>query len=131
MTDPSGHALGHGGDGAFPWRLAAAGVLLGMSMLARWFPPAEWAALGAVAIGLPPVAKKGLVAMGQKVLGIDFLMAVAVLGALAIGAKVVVIVLAVLGLANLWLAVAADTGTSLVVIALGLGMLRYPEPSST
>ena len=40
-------------------------------------------------------------------------------------------VLAVLGPANLWLAVAADTGTSFVVIALGLGMLRYPEPITT
>ncbi len=48
--------------------------------------------------------------------------------ALAIGTKAIVMVLAVLGLANLWFAVAADTGTSLVVIALGLGMLRYPEP---
>ena len=47
--------------------------------------------------------------------------------ALAIGAKAVVMVLAVLGIANLWLAVAADLGVSLVVIALGLGMLRYPD----
>ena len=46
---------------------------------------------------------------------------------LAIGAKAVVMVLAVFGYANLWLAVAADMGVSLVVIALGLGMLRFPE----
>jgi Cd2+/Zn2+-exporting ATPase len=46
---------------------------------------------------------------------------------LAIGAKGVVMVLAVLGIANLWIAVAADMGVSLVVIALGLGMLRFPE----
>ena len=46
---------------------------------------------------------------------------------LAIGAKGVVVVLAVLGIANLWIAVAADMGVSLVVIALGLGMLRFPD----
>jgi Cd2+/Zn2+-exporting ATPase len=48
--------------------------------------------------------------------------------ALAIGAKGVVMVLAVFGIANLWIAVAADMGVSLVVIALGLGMLSFPEP---
>ena len=50
---------------------------------------------------------------------------------LAIGAKGVVMVLAVLGIANLWIAVAADMGVSLVVIALGLGMLRLPEASTS
>ncbi|HNH47861.1 MAG TPA: heavy metal translocating P-type ATPase, partial [Myxococcota bacterium] len=48
--------------------------------------------------------------------------------AIAIGAKAAVMVLAVLGFANLWLAVAADLGTSLIVIALGLSILGYPEP---
>lgn len=54
-------------------------------MLTRWFPPAEWAALAAVAVGVPPVMKKGLIALRRRVLGIDFLMTVAVLGALTIG----------------------------------------------
>ncbi len=83
--EASGHVHEHGGADGFPLRLAAAGLLLGVSMLARWFPLAEWAALGAVSIGLPPVLKKGLVALRHKVLGIDFLMTIAVLGALAIG----------------------------------------------
>jgi Cd2+/Zn2+-exporting ATPase len=42
--------------------------------------------------------------------------------------KAVVMVLGVVGIANLWLAVAADMGTSLVVIGIGLSMLRFPLP---
>jgi Cd2+/Zn2+-exporting ATPase len=68
-----------------PWRLVATGALVGLSMLASWYPPAEYAALAAVAVGLPPVARKGFAALRQRVLDINFLMTVAVLGALVIG----------------------------------------------
>ena len=44
--------------------------------------------------------------------------------ALAVGAKVVVMVLAITGHANLWMAIAADLGVSLVVVANALRMLR-------
>lgn len=82
----TGHGHEHGGGAAgIPWRLVATGALVGVSMLSSWFPPAEWAALVAIAISLPPVAKKGFVALRQKVLDINFLMTVAVGGAIAIG----------------------------------------------
>ncbi len=48
--------------------------------------------------------------------------------AFAIGVKALFLVLAVLGQATLWMAVAADTGASLVVIANGLRALRGPAP---
>lgn len=84
--EKSGNAHEHGGgERGFPWRLVGTGAFVGISMLSGWFPPAEWAALAAVALGLPPVAKKGLLALRQRVLDINFLMTVAVLGALAIG----------------------------------------------
>ena len=43
---------------------------------------------------------------------------------LAITAKAVVLVLAFFGLANLWMAIAADLGVSLVVVANALRLLR-------
>ena len=46
---------------------------------------------------------------------------------LALLTKVLVLVLAVLGLANLWMAIAADVGTSLLVIANALRLLRPTE----
>lgn len=89
-VDKPGGSEGHGHDhgeteGGVPWRLVATGALVGVSLLSEWFPLAEWAALGAVALGVPPVAKKGLLALRRKVLDINFLMTVAVIGALAIG----------------------------------------------
>jgi Zn2+/Cd2+-exporting ATPase len=44
--------------------------------------------------------------------------------ALAVGAKLVVLVLAILGYADLWMAIAADLGVSLVVVANALRLLR-------
>jgi Cd2+/Zn2+-exporting ATPase len=40
--------------------------------------------------------------------------------------KILVLVLAIFGLANLWMAIAADVGTSLLVIANALRLLRGP-----
>ncbi len=45
--------------------------------------------------------------------------------ALALALKLVVVVLAALQLASLWLAVAADVGASLVVVAISLRLLRF------
>jgi Cd2+/Zn2+-exporting ATPase len=50
--------------------------------------------------------------------------------AFAIGVKALFLVLAVLGQATLWMAVAADTGASLIVIANGLRALRGPTAGS-
>jgi Cd2+/Zn2+-exporting ATPase len=50
--------------------------------------------------------------------------------AFAIGVKVLFLVLAVLGQATLWMAVAADTGASLLVVANGLRALRGPAAGS-
>lgn len=48
--------------------------------------------------------------------------------AFALVTKAVVMGLGLAGIANLWLAVAADMGTSLVVIGIGLSMLRFRLP---
>jgi Cd2+/Zn2+-exporting ATPase len=50
--------------------------------------------------------------------------------AFAIGVKALFLGLAVLGQATLWMAVAADTGASLIVIANGLRALRGPSAGS-
>ena len=47
--------------------------------------------------------------------------------ALALLTKALVLALALFGLANLWMAIAADVGTTLVVIANALRLLRSPE----
>jgi Zn2+/Cd2+-exporting ATPase len=47
--------------------------------------------------------------------------------ALAVGSKAVVLILALFGLANLWMAVAADVGATLVVVANALRLLRPRE----
>ncbi|HEX8202482.1 MAG TPA: heavy metal translocating P-type ATPase, partial [Isosphaeraceae bacterium] len=45
----------------------------------------------------------------------------------AVGSKGLVLVLAVLGLANLWMAIAADVGVSLLVVANALRLLRAAD----
>jgi Cd2+/Zn2+-exporting ATPase len=45
----------------------------------------------------------------------------------ALGAKAVFFVLAVVGVATMWMAVLADVGATLVVIANGLRMMRVPR----
>jgi Cd2+/Zn2+-exporting ATPase len=47
--------------------------------------------------------------------------------ALAVGSKLVVLILAVFGLATLWMAIAADVGVSLIVVANALRLLRAGE----
>jgi Cd2+/Zn2+-exporting ATPase len=48
--------------------------------------------------------------------------------ALSLATKVVFVVLAALGQATLWMAVAADMGTSLLVILNGMRLLHHPAP---
>ncbi len=47
--------------------------------------------------------------------------------ALALGTKAIFLSLAVAGTATLWMAIAADMGTSLLVIANGMRLLRWPR----
>src|SRR5262249_450395 len=49
--------------------------------------------------------------------------------AIALATKALVLLLAVFGLANLWMAIAADVGPSLLVIANALRLLRSPAES--
>ena len=44
--------------------------------------------------------------------------------ALAVGSKILVMILAICGIANLWMAILADTGVSLLVVANALRLLR-------
>ena len=43
---------------------------------------------------------------------------------LAVGSKLLVLALAIAGLANLWMAIAADVGVSLLVVANALRLLK-------
>lgn len=47
---------------------------------------------------------------------------------LALGIKGVVLVITAMGMGSMWLAVAADVGASLIVVANGMKLLRYPLP---
>ncbi|AMV40572.1 heavy metal translocating P-type ATPase [Planctomyces sp. SH-PL62] len=49
--------------------------------------------------------------------------------ALAIGVKAVVLVLALFGIANMWMAILADVGTTLLVVANALRLLRAGTPT--
>ncbi|WP_165067905.1 heavy metal translocating P-type ATPase [Paludisphaera rhizosphaerae] len=49
--------------------------------------------------------------------------------ALAIGIKLVVLILALFGIANMWMAVLADVGTTLIVVANALRLLRTADPT--
>jgi Cd2+/Zn2+-exporting ATPase len=51
--------------------------------------------------------------------------------AFSVATKAVVLVLAVLGFAPLWLAVFADTGVSLIVTLNGLRLLRAHRPAAS
>ncbi|MDG3004639.1 heavy metal translocating P-type ATPase [Paludisphaera mucosa] len=50
--------------------------------------------------------------------------------ALAIGVKAVVLVLALFGIANMWMAILADVGTTLLVVANALRLLRAGDPAT-
>ncbi|GAQ83115.1 heavy metal atpase 2 [Klebsormidium nitens] len=67
------------------WNVILCGVLLAVSFVKYAFPPIKWVALGAVALGLPPILLKSLAALRNFVLDINALMTIAVGGALALG----------------------------------------------
>ncbi len=50
--------------------------------------------------------------------------------ALAVGVKGVVLLLALFGIANMWMAILADVGTTLIVVANALRLLRAPHPTA-
>lgn len=50
--------------------------------------------------------------------------------ALAIGVKAVVLILALFGIANMWMAILADVGTTLIVVANALRLLRAGDPAA-
>jgi Cd2+/Zn2+-exporting ATPase len=73
-----------------------------------------------VALMSPEItALPGLLDLGRRTVGI-----IRANVAFAIATKVVVLALAVVGMAPLWLAVFADTGVSLLVTLNGLRLLR-------
>ena len=50
---------------------------------------------------------------------------------IAIGLKVVFLGLVIAGLGTMWMAVAADVGTTILVTLNGLRLLRAPRPERT
>ncbi|KAK9268542.1 hypothetical protein L1049_000296 [Liquidambar formosana] len=62
----------------------ACGVLLLLSLLKYIYHPFQWVALGAVAVGIFPIAWKGLVAIQNFRLDINILAVVAVMGTIAL-----------------------------------------------
>jgi Cd2+/Zn2+-exporting ATPase len=50
--------------------------------------------------------------------------------ALAVGVKAVVLLLALFGMANMWMAILADVGTTLIVVANALRLLRATAPTA-
>ena len=68
-----------------PNGLALAATLFAVSLGSHWWPVLEWAALAAIAVGIWPIARKAAVALRSRVLDMNVLMTVAILGAAAIG----------------------------------------------
>ena len=71
-----------------PWPVLVAAVLCAVSFVGYApRPPAsyfKWVAVGAIAFGLPPLAKKAWAGLRRGLVGIDLLMIVATVGALAL-----------------------------------------------
>ncbi|CAM6098894.1 unnamed protein product [Calypogeia fissa] len=67
-----------------PWTIVS-GVLLLISFIHYAYSPFKWVALGCVAVGVPPILVKSLVALRRFVLDINALMIIAVGGAIALG----------------------------------------------
>ncbi|XP_057827748.2 cadmium/zinc-transporting ATPase HMA2 [Cryptomeria japonica] len=63
----------------------ASGVLLGISFFKYFYSPLNLAALGAVAVGLPPIALKSVAALRSFVLDINVLVIISVAGSIGLG----------------------------------------------
>ncbi len=68
-----------------PVQLWLTGGLLLASLGAAWWAPLEWSALGAVGVGVWPILKRAVAALRLKMLDINALMIVAIIGAVGIG----------------------------------------------
>ncbi|KAK9829953.1 hypothetical protein WJX72_008845 [[Myrmecia] bisecta] len=76
-----------------PWNVLLSAGLLCISLIhyakgpgsRAWLEQLKWVALASVAIGIPPILLKALAALRNKVLDINMLMTLAVIGAIAIG----------------------------------------------
>ncbi|CAM6093000.1 unnamed protein product [Calypogeia fissa] len=67
-----------------PWTIGS-GLLLLISFLHYAWSPLKWVALGSIAVGVPPILVRSLVALRRCVLDINALMIIAVGGAIALG----------------------------------------------
>ncbi|XP_020527133.1 putative inactive cadmium/zinc-transporting ATPase HMA3 isoform X1 [Amborella trichopoda] len=61
------------------------GFLLILSFTKFWFEPMHWLALGAVAVGIPPIFMKSFVTLRRWILDINTLVIIAVAGTIALG----------------------------------------------
>jgi Cd2+/Zn2+-exporting ATPase len=68
-----------------PYDLIGSGVLFGLSLAGPWVPALEWAALGAIAVGLYGLLRRAFVSIRNWHLDMNVLMSIAVVGAVAIG----------------------------------------------
>ena len=62
--------------------LVLTGGLLAISLISMWWPPARWAGAAAAAIGLMPLSRKAVAAIRARLLDMNVLMTVAIVGAL-------------------------------------------------
>ncbi|KAJ8562398.1 hypothetical protein K7X08_011689 [Anisodus acutangulus] len=60
------------------------GILLALSFLKYFFPPLQWLALGAVAVGIPPIVFRGFAAVRNLTLDINILVLIAVAGSIVL-----------------------------------------------
>ncbi|KAJ4752956.1 Heavy metal ATPase 2 [Rhynchospora pubera] len=65
--------------------IIASGLLLVVSLFKNFYPPLGWFALGAVIIGFPPIFLKSITSIRRLSLDMNILMAIAVIGAVALG----------------------------------------------
>jgi Cd2+/Zn2+-exporting ATPase len=68
-----------------PLLLIAAVAMFAVALGSLWFPPLRFAALGAVALGLPPILRRAWVAVNNRLLDMNVLMVLACIGAVLIG----------------------------------------------
>lgn len=66
-----------------PWCLGS-GILLAIAFFKYLYEPMHWVALGAVAVGVPPIVVKAIAALRKFFLDINILMLIAVSGAIAL-----------------------------------------------
>ncbi|KAG1354716.1 cadmium/zinc-transporting ATPase HMA2 [Cocos nucifera] len=63
----------------------ASGVLLLVAVFSYIYQPLKWVSLASIAIGIPGMLRRGIAALGRRVLDINVLMVIAVFGAVGLG----------------------------------------------